>query len=345
MTAALRVRGLRKSFGRTAVLDDVDLAAPHGAVTAVLGPSGSGKTTLLRLVAGFENPDGGAVEVAGRDVLGSPPERRGVGYVPQEGALFPHLSVRANVGYGVRGRRREVAARAEEVLDLVGLAGYGDRMPHELSGGQQQRVAVARALAPEPALVLLDEPFSALDPGLRGAVRDQVGRALEATGATAVLVTHDQAEALSWADHVAVLHEGRVLDAGSPVALYQRPAHPDVAAFLGEANLLAASWRDGWARTAVGRIHVGDVPDGDGVVLVRPERVVVAPSEAARTPARVRERHYRGHEVVLELELDDGTVLTARTGDLDLLEATDVGLALTGRGVAYPGDAGAAAAR
>jgi iron(III) transport system ATP-binding protein len=336
MSAALRVRGLDKSFGRTRVLDGVDLDAPAGAVTAVLGRSGSGKTTLLRLVAGFESPDAGTVEVGGRDVVGVPPERRGVGFVPQEGALFPHLSVRANAGYGVRGRRREVAARTDEVLALVGLDGYGDRMPHELSGGQQQRVAVARALAPEPALVLLDEPFSALDPGLRDQVRQQVGQALRATGASAVLVTHDQGEALSWAAHVAVLDDGRMLDAGDPVTLYRRPAHPDVATFLGEANLLSCGWRDGWASTAVGRIGVGDVPDGVGQVLVRPEQVVVATSDAARTPARVLSRHYLGHEAVLRLALPDGSTITARTGDLRVLDADDVGLSLTGRALAYP---------
>ncbi|MFN2497394.1 MAG: ABC transporter ATP-binding protein, partial [Pseudonocardiaceae bacterium] len=241
----LAVRGVVKSFGATTVLRGVDLSVPKGALAAVLGPSGCGKTTLLRVVAGFDRADAGEVVIGGRLVSGPgvavPPERRRVGMVPQEGALFPHLSVAGNVGFGLP--RRQRTSRVAEMLDLVGLGGYGARMPHELSGGQQQRVALARALAPGPALVLLDEPFSALDTGLRAALREDVRRALHATGATAVLVTHDQQEALSTADLVAVLQAGTIVQAGPPAELYQAPRDLDVATFLGEAVLLDAVLR------------------------------------------------------------------------------------------------------
>ena len=208
IVSELVVRGLEKSFGSVRVLEELDLVVPAGRLAAVLGPSGCGKTTLLRIVAGFETADRGTVVLAGVQVAGPgvhlPPERRRVGVVPQEGALFPHLTVAGNVGFGLsRAQRR--AGRIDELLGLVGLGGFGHRMPYEFSGGQQQRIALARALAPEPALVLLDEPFSALDTGLRAAVREDVRSALRAAGATAVLVTHDQEEALSMADLVAVM--------------------------------------------------------------------------------------------------------------------------------------------
>jgi len=240
--ADLTVRGVRKSYGPVRALDGLDLDVPAGALTAVLGPSGCGKTTLLRCVAGFERVDAGEILVGTRLVAGprlhAAPERRRVAVVPQEGALFPHLSVAGNVAYGLsRAQRR--AGRVEEVLALVGLAGYGDRMPHELSGGQQQRVAVARALAPRPPLVLLDEPFSALDASLRAEVRHDVREALRADGATAVLVTHDQGEAMSEADQVAVMRAGRIVQAGSPGEIYGDPADAWVADFVGAAVLLS----------------------------------------------------------------------------------------------------------
>lgn len=218
----LHVQGLTKAYGPAApVLRGLDLDVPGGALAAVLGPSGCGKTTLLRIVAGFLHADTGTVTVGGRELTGPavhlPPERRRIGIVPQEGALFPHLSVARNVAFGLTGlERAERRRRTEDMLDLVGLAGYGDRMPHELSGGQQQRVALARALAPRPQLVLLDEPFNALDSALRAGVRTDVRAALRATGATAVLVTHDQQEALSTADLVAVVRQGRVAQCDTP---------------------------------------------------------------------------------------------------------------------------------
>jgi iron(III) transport system ATP-binding protein len=315
----LTVRGLRKSFGATTVLDGVDLTVPTGTLAAVLGPSGCGKTTLLRIVAGFLAPDAGTVALDGRVVTGAgtavPPERRQVGVVPQEGALFPHLSVAGNVGFGLsRAQRRN--GRVEEMLTLVGLAGYGARMPAELSGGQQQRVALARALAPDPALVLLDEPFSALDSGLRAAVREDVRQALALAGATAVLVTHDQQEALSMAGQVAVLRDGRVVQSASPAQLYTSPGDVGVATFVGEAVLLPAVVRDGRADTVLGPLPVrgggGAAAGGaDGTVVIRPEQVRVLPAGHG-VPARVLATTFYGHDALVQLALDrPGTPGTA----------------------------------
>src|ERR1700691_372873 len=206
------VTGLHKAFGTHPVLTGVDLEVPAGSLTAILGPSGSGKTTLLRLMAGFDRADAGTIKIG--DVLVDspgvhlPPARRRIGYVPQEGSLFPHLTVEANVGFGLAARERR-GGKVASMLEAVGLGGLGKRYPHQLSGGQQQRVALARALAIEPALVLLDEPFSSLDAGLRSSVRSDVQDVLRAGGVTAVLVTHDQDKALSVADQVAVIRDGR----------------------------------------------------------------------------------------------------------------------------------------
>src|SRR5690606_15057930 len=257
---------------------------PAGALTAVLGPSGCGKTTLLRCVAGFERVDAGEIRVGTRLVAGprlhAAPERRRVAVVPQEGALFPHLSVAGNVAYGLdRAARR--SGRVEEVLALVGLAGYGDRMPHQLSGGQQQRVAVARALAPRPPLVLLDEPFSALDASLRAELRHDVRQALRADGATAVLVTHDQGEALSMADRVAVMRDGRIVQYGTPAEVYGQPVDAWVADFVGEAVLLPARADDAVAHTPLGPVACAGADRGEVTVLIRPEQVRVLPDPQA----------------------------------------------------------------
>ena len=218
---ALTIRGLAKAFDATPVLTGVDLDVPAESLTAVLGPSGCGKTTLLRLVAGFLRPDAGTIAF-GEEVVAGPgrfvtPQRRRVGYVPQEGALFPHLDVAGNIAFGLPGRARRSRDRLAELLDLVGLdARLAGQYPHELSGGQQQRVALARALAPRPSVVLLDEPFSSLDAGLRESTGRAVAEVLRSARATAVLVTHDQGEALSLADQVAVMRAGRFLQVASP---------------------------------------------------------------------------------------------------------------------------------
>jgi iron(III) transport system ATP-binding protein len=340
----LVVRGLTKSFGATPVLRGIDLTVPQGALVAVLGPSGCGKTTFLRLVAGFERADAGEIVIAGATVArggsGVPPERRRVGVVPQEGALFPHLSVAGNVAFGLpRGSHR--AARVAEMLELAGLAGYGERMPHQLSGGQQQRVALARALAPEPALVLLDEPFSALDTGLRAAVRDDVRTALHAAGATAVLVTHDQQEALSMADLVAVMRDGRVVQAAAPGELYAQPGDVGVATFVGEAVVLAAEVRDGVARCALGSLPVrGRAPAGLGTVVIRPEQVQIGP-RGHGIPARVATTSFFGHDALVRLDLVNGSAgaaeVIARTqGPQPLLADDEVGVSVVGEVAFFP---------
>ncbi|MFU8875410.1 ABC transporter ATP-binding protein [Micromonospora sp. SL4-19] len=339
--------GVTKSYGSVAALAGVDLDVTRGDLLAVLGPSGCGKTTLLRCLAGFERVDSGVVTVAGRQLAGDrahvPPHRRGVVVVPQDGALFPHLSVTDNVGYGLdRADRR--GGRVEEVLALVGLAGYGARMPHQLSGGQQQRVAVARALAPRPPLVLLDEPFSALDAQLRTELRADVRQALRADGATAVLVTHDQGEALSMADAVAVMHAGRIVQCGTPAEVYRNPANPWVAGFVGDAVLLPGTVDADVAVTPLGRLPLrGPATGGAATVLIRPEQLRLAPvgGPAGASAATVVRQDFHGHDALTTLRLADGTLLTARTLDEGgaLPAGAQVGVTVRGQVRAYAGSA------
>lgn len=313
--SAVSVTGLHKAFGRTPVLRGIDLQIAAGGLTAVLGPSGCGKTTLLRILAGFVEPDGGCVRFGEMAVVGEgrsvPAKQRRVGYVPQEGALFPHLSVQANICFGLPRARRREASRVPELLDLVGLAPeLASRFPHELSGGQQQRVALARALAPEPTVVLLDEPFSSLDAGLREDTGRAVVRALRATGATAVLVTHDQGEALSLADQVAVMRDGQLVQVDAPSEIYRHPTDPGVAGFVGGAVLLRGTVVDSTVSCVFGDLLVeGPAPAGDVQVLVRPEQIVLG--EAGPT-ATVREVSYYGHDAAVRLELAAGGLVLAR---------------------------------
>lgn len=348
--SGLTVSGVEKSFGGTAVLRGLSLDVAQGSIAAVLGPSGCGKTTLLRVIAGFETPDTGEIRIGGRIVAGPsaqvPPERRTIGFVPQEGALFPHLSVRGNVAYGL-GRSRDRGARVLEVLDLVGLAHLVERMPHELSGGQQQRVAVARALAPRPALVLLDEPFSSLDAGLRGEVRDVVRAALRADGATAVMVTHDQEEALSCADLVAVMQHGRIVQADDPVTVYRAPRDLDVAEFVGDAVPVAATFADGFAETEVGRLALREPrpADGLGMALIRPEQFVVVDRNGGSAPqtdsglavaATAAQQAFLGHDALLSVWLSSGTRVTARSLDPGPAGERPVWLSVRGPVNGYP---------
>jgi iron(III) transport system ATP-binding protein len=321
---ALAIRGLTRGFADHPVLTELDLDVPASSITALLGPSGCGKTTLLRIVAGFLDPAAGTILFGDRLVVGDgtsvPARRRRVGYVPQEGALFPHLTVAANIGFGLR-RRSHDRARVDAALDLVELPHrVRDHYPHELSGGQQQRVALARALAPEPAIVLLDEPFSSLDAGLRESTGLAVARALRAASATAVLVTHDQTEALSLADQVAVMRDGRIAQLDRPVDLYRLPADPDIARFVGGASVLAATVRGGVAHCALGEIDVaGAVDAGDVVVVVRPEQIHLSADHGAsggpdgRARARVDSVSYYGHDASVRLDvLPDGPRVIAR---------------------------------
>ncbi|GHF44456.1 ABC transporter ATP-binding protein [Streptomyces morookaense] len=304
--SGLSIKGLRAAHGRNEILTGVDLTVEDGALACVLGPSGCGKSTLLRVIAGFHPAAEGEVTLGGRLLDDGrrrlPAEHRRIGYVPQDGALFPHLTVAGNIGFGLpRGRRRE---RVAELLALVGLDGLAKRHPHELSGGQQQRVALARALATEPELLLLDEPFAALDAALRTDLRAEVAATLRRAGATAILVTHDQEEALSFADTIAVLHAGRTAQQAAPQHLYREPADTAIARFLGEANLIPATVADGKAETVFGTLPLTTARNGkgDGVVLLRPRqlRLHATPAPGA-VRARVQTCRFRGHDHRVEL--------------------------------------------
>ncbi len=330
--AELRCSDIAKSYGSRPVLSDVDLVVPEGTLTAILGASGSGKTTLLRIVIGFIAPDRGKVEVGGRSVAEAgrvhvPADKRAIGYVAQEGALFPHLTVVENVGFGLARHERKHASRSREALELVGLdESYAPRRPHELSGGEQRRVSLARALAPRPRLVLLDEPFSGLDAHLRAETREAVSRALEAAGATAVLVTHDQAEALSTGREVGVLRAGRLVQTASPATLYRDPVDLDVARFVGDAVVLPGNAHSHEVECVLGRFAIRGGPrEGAVEVMIRPEQVRFVPvgpeAGGAGSPrAEVVSHIYNGPDTTVRLLLDDAarTPVLARTLELDV---------------------------
>ncbi|MDB5812475.1 MAG: transporter ATP-binding protein [Betaproteobacteria bacterium] len=287
--SALELRAVCKSYGAVAAVQNVDLRVETGSRTAIVGASGSGKTTLLRVIAGFEAPDAGSVILNGKVLAdGShtiPAHKRAIGFVPQDGALFPHLTVAANIGFGLAGNSSTRAQRIAELMDMVALGREMlGRWPHELSGGQQQRVALARALAQRPQLMLLDEPFSALDTGLRAATRKAVAQLLSAAGITTILVTHDQAEALSFADQLAVMRNGRLVQAGTSMDIYLRPVDEATAVFLGDAVVLPAQLENGWADCALGRIPADDDGrNGAAQIMLRPEQLqlsAIAPSGA-----------------------------------------------------------------
>jgi iron(III) transport system ATP-binding protein len=351
---ALEVAGLEKRFDALEVLRGVDLSVPAGSFVALLGPSGSGKTTVLRVLAGFERADRGTVRVAGAVVDDGhrvvAPERRRVGYVPQEGALFPHMTVERNVGFGLGRHTGRAVARAKVAaqLDMVGLAGLGARYPHQLSGGQQQRVALARALAVSPSVILLDEPFASLDAEMRAAVRADVLDVLHRAGTTTLFVTHDQDEALSSADRVAVLVDGRIAQVSPPRDLYARPATPAVALFLGAMNLVPGTFEGSSVRTGLGLLEVaagdGAAPprSGRAVVLVRPEQLEVT-DEPSGWPGHgeVVRVEFLGHDVVVRVRADgdEGAApLVARVaGNRPLAVGVRVGMRAGGPVVAWAG--------
>jgi iron(III) transport system ATP-binding protein len=311
---------LNKSYGDVLALNDFNLDVWEGSLLTLLGPSGCGKTTALRVIAGFEQAEG-SVEIRGRKVLGPgvfvPPEKRRVGMVFQDYALFPHMTVARNIGYGLD--RDRDPKRVDELLDLVGLTGLGDRMPGELSGGQQQRVALARAMAPSPDVVLLDEPFSNLDANLRDRVRRELKLILAEARTTAVLVTHDQEEALASSDLVAVMYQGRVVQFDTPAELYTRPADPWVAAFLGVADALNATGHRGYADTMLGRFKT-DLR-GPVVVVVRPEDVQLSMGEAPN--AVVAHTEFFGHDQLVTVALPGGTRVRSRIGPRPRYEPGD----------------------
>jgi iron(III) transport system ATP-binding protein len=351
--SAVEISRVSKSFGPAEVLHTVDLHVPAGQRTVIVGSSGSGKTTLLRLVSGFELPDEGTITVGGRLVAGEgaavPAHRRGIGQVAQDGALFPHLTVGQNIAFGLRSAARGKArsSRVDALLEMVSLgSGYAARRPDELSGGEQQRVALARALARSPQVMLLDEPFSALDSGLREATRKAVAETLEHAGVTTVLVTHDRAEALSFADQLAVLREGRLVQVGSPRDLYARPVDEFTASFLGDAIILDALLEDGRARCAFGDLSVpGSGLRGRVRLLLRPEQLRVQRSDGAGV-GRVTALDFRGGSTFVSVELNarvDGRTPCApieirQTGDVTVPVGCRVDITCLAPAAAFPAE-------
>ncbi len=315
---ALAVHNLVKRYGGADVVAGVNLTAGTGQVLAILGPSGCGKTTTLRLIAGFEQPDAGSIEISGQTVSRPgrclPPERRRIGMVFQDGVLFPHMTVGANVGFGVP-KKDHRDDRVRAALKLVGLSGLEDRMPYELSGGQQQRVSLARAIAPKPDIILLDEPFASLDAALRTRLRADVRQILNDVGATVIWVTHDQEEALSLADRVAVMFDGKIVQDAAPEELYHRPVTREVGSFVGDAQFLP-----GFGSGRRVECELGDLPTfgpahGAVDVMIRPEAIRMTPAADDVAPnATVVSRLFFGHDQLLRLKLDSGASVNARLG-------------------------------
>jgi len=301
----IRLEDIEKSFGSVRVLDRCTLAVEKGTVATLLGPSGCGKTTLLRALAGFVDPDAGRVVVGGKDITDLPPNRRQVGYVFQSYALFPHLDVAGNVAYGLKVRRMgraEIETRVRRALDLVSLSAFADRYPARLSGGQQQRVAIARAMVLEPEVLLLDEPFNALDAQLRLSMQVELRKLIGRLGVTSIFVTHDQQEAMTLSDRVAVMRAGRIEQFGPPLEIYDRPRTAYVASFIGRANVLRARGRGGRIEQ-VPEIALQS-PDGDVSVVVRPENLALwddAPGPGWR--GRVAFASPQGAQIEYEIDI------------------------------------------
>jgi iron(III) transport system ATP-binding protein len=311
---AIDVKGISKHYNGTVAVKSCDLQVASGEILALLGPSGSGKTTLLRLIAGFETPNEGRILINGRTVIDVsasvwvPAEARGVGMVFQDYALFPHLTVSQNIKFGLRkGSRSERQSRIEELLRLTELEFYSGRYPHELSGGQQQRVALARALAPRPGVILLDEPFNGLDPDLRPQMRREVARILRHLGTAAILVTHDQEEALGMADQVAVIRHGEIQQVGTPEDIYYSPRTPFVANFVGQADFIPGVVSGSVIHTELGTFpSPTELPSGPVSVMIRHEAVNSKPGGVL---AIVEEREFLGGEILYRLRLPSGATI------------------------------------
>lgn len=321
----VEIEGLTRRFGHQLAADNLSLKIHSGSVTCLLGPSGCGKTTTLRMIAGIEEPDGGVIKIDGRTVSGNgcyvPPERRSVGFVFQDFSLFPHLTIAQNIAFGVGERERE---RVHSLMAKVGLAKHGERYPHEVSGGEQQRAALARALAPSPNTILLDEPFSNLDQRLRDRIREDMLKVLKAEGAAVLLVTHDPHEAMAMADEIILMRGGQVVQAGSPVSVYNSPVDRASAEFFSDINLLHGVAKDAVVATPFGEFEAPGIADGtDMEIMIRPQHMRIdfdrngaapRPTESDGVPARgmVKRARYMGSSSLIDFEMEhDGSILKA----------------------------------
>ena len=309
----LTVNAITKGFvaNQPPIVKNISFSVYSGEIFALLGPSGCGKTTTLRLIAGFEKADTGTISMAERTLADSnthvPPESRGIGFVFQDYALFPHKNVLENVAFGLRKvPKKKQQERAFEVLEMVGMTNLHSRLPHHLSGGEQQRVALARAIIARPKLLLLDEPFSSLDPGLRQSTREEVRSLLKAEGISAVLVTHAQEEALSFAERLGVMKEGTLEQIGTPETVYRHPKTAYVADFLGQTNFIRANIKDGIAETSFGRVKVDGADTGNVLLSIRPECLIMIASEAqsGTKSGRVVGQAFKGHDFTYQVEVD-----------------------------------------
>ena len=328
----VRLENLARQYDAERAVDGLSLEVRDGELLTLLGPSGCGKTTTLRMIAGLERPTNGTVRIGDQTVAGAtefvPPEERDIGLVFQDFALFPHLSVAENVGFGLEGwDENRKADRIEELLHLVGLGQHSEKMPSQLSGGQQQRVAVARSLAPEPDVLLLDEPFSNLDVRLRVEMREEVRRILKEAGVTAISVTHDQEEALSISDRVAIVNDGRIEQIGKPETVFENPESRFVASFLGRASFLRGRVRGDIVETSLGRLETsqlnGPVSAYDGAtidVLVRPDDLEAIPTNEANADGRIVHRQYTGPSFVYRVELTNGTAVRCLHNHVETFE-------------------------
>jgi iron(III) transport system ATP-binding protein len=330
VNTVLSLQSINKSFASQPILKNLNLDVFQGELLAVLGNSGSGKTTFLRLISGFDSADSGVIEIGGRAVFGKGvnalAEERKVGFVPQDAALFPHLTVAKNIEFGIHKMpAAERAARVAELLKLVDLVGFEDRLPHELSGGQRHRVALARALAPKPDLILLDEPFSALDAELRVRLREDVRKVIAKTGTTAILVTHDQEEALSMASRVAILRDGEFAQIGKPNEIYQAPADVEMATFLGDSVVIDGVVKDDKVVTDLGLLTpLNKVANGaKGRVAIRPENFYLQPNPKGE--GEVISRQYFGHDALIEVKLPKLVIQARANGPF----APEIGMKVT----------------
>lgn len=338
----LEVRGLTKEFDGVAVLSGIDLTVERGSSVTLLGPSGCGKTTLLRAIAGLERPDSGTVSLGARTLTNGAtfvaPERRRIGMVFQDWALFPHLDVATNVAYGLPKESENRSRTIDETLEMVGLSGFGRRMPSTLSGGEQQRVAIARAIAPRPDALLMDEPFSNLDAGLRAEVRSETRALLRDLEMTTLFVTHDQDEAFVLGDQVAVMKDGVIRQQAPPHTLYSRPVDPWVATFVGEANLLAAEAEGGTAKTILGAIPLAERAFGSHTILLRPEQIHLSPGSTGE----VKSVEFYGHDCAYRVEVEGTEIIVRSIAAPDFKRGDRVSVSYHGpNAVAYPGSSGA----